>query len=517
MFLVFLGFKQKPMALINSVISWIMKKRIHQIELFMKYPHHVQDEWFSKLIENGKHTEYGKQHHFASITNYRQFSEQVPINNYDSLKPYIDRLRKGEQNVLWPTETKWFAKSSGTTAGKSKYIPVTKESLEDCHFNGGKDLLSIYVNNHPDTLIFDGRTIAMGGSHNITEVNNEEYYEGDLSAILIQNLPFWAQILRTPNLEIALMDEWESKIEKMAWSTMEHNVTTLSGVPSWTMLLMKKVLEISGKEYLKEVWPNLELFVHGGVKFDPYRQQFHDLVGPEDINYQESYNASEGFFGIQDRTNSQEMLLMLDYGIYYEFIPMNEIDLEHPQVIPLREVELGVNYAMLITTNAGLWRYKIGDTIEFTNLAPYRFFITGRTKYFINLVGEEIILDNAEKALKIACDKCNAIVDEYMAGPASENKENMHHEWLIEFVKPPENPAIFTDALDNALKSLNSDYEAKRYKDLLLKPPVLHILAQGTFYKWLKNKGKLGGQHKVPRLLNKSSFIQEVLHNNNTL
>jgi hypothetical protein len=499
------------MALINSVISWVMKKRIHQIELFMKYPHDVQDEWLTRLIDRGRQTEYGKLYDFGSIKNYRQFSERVPLNNYNSLKPYVDRLRKGEQNLLWPSETKWFAKSSGTTAAKSKYIPVTKESLEDCHFNGGKDLLSIYVNNHPDTLIFDGRSIAMGGSHNITEVNNEEYYEGDLSAILIQNLPFWAQILRTPNLEIALMDEWESKIEKMAWNTMQHNVTTLSGVPSWTMLLMKKVLDISGKEYLKEIWPNLELFVHGGVKFEPYRQQFHDLVGPVDINYQESYNASEGFFGIQDRTDSKEILLMLDYGIYYEFIPMKEIEKEHPKVLPLREVEVGVNYAMLITTNAGLWRYEIGDTIEFTSTEPYRFIITGRTKYFINLVGEEIILDNAVKALDIACKKCQVEVDEYMAGPSSSDKENMHHEWLIEFVSPPANPSVFVDALDNALKSLNSDYEAKRYKNLLLKTPVLRILKPGTFYQWLKGKGKLGGQHKVPRLVNKNTFIQEIL------
>lgn len=500
------------MAIINSVITWIIKKRIHQIDLFMKYPHDVQQEWFKKLLQAGRETEYGKKFGFESIRNYEQFKERVPINSYFSLKPYIDRLRTGEQDILWPSEIKWFAKSSGTTAGKSKYIPVSRQALEECHFKAGKDMLSIYVNNHPETMIFDGRSIAMGGSHNISDVNNEEYYEGDLSAILIENLPFWAQILRTPNREIALMDEWESKIEKMAWSTMNENVTSLSGVPSWTLLLVKKILEISGEQYIKNVWPNLEVFIHGGIKFEPYRQQFNDLVGPTGINYQETYNASEGFFGIQDRTDSKEMLLMLDYGIFYEFIPMSDIDLDHPKVLPLDQVITGVNYAMLITTNAGLWRYKIGDTIEFTSTNPYRFLITGRTKYFINLVGEEIILDNAERALQIACKKCDAIVNEYMAGPSDIKKGiEARHDWMFEFIKPPSDLSVFGDALDNALKSINSDYEAKRYRNMVLQAPQITSLKPGTFYAWLKQKGKLGGQHKVPRLLNQRTIIDEVL------
>lgn len=501
------------MAIINSVITWIIKKRIHQIDLFMKYPHDVQEEWFKKLLHAGKETEFGKKYNFDSIRNYEQYRERVPIHSYASLKPYIDRLRSGEQDVLWPSDIKWFAKSSGTTAGKSKYIPVSRHALEECHFKAGKDMLSIYVNNHPETMVFDGRSIAMGGSHNITDVHNEEYYDGDLSAILIENLPFWAQILRTPNREIALMDEWESKIEKMALITMEEDVTSLSGVPSWTLLLVKKILEISGQKYIKEVWPNLEVFIHGGIKFEPYRKQFEELVGPSGINYQETYNASEGFFGIQDRTDSNEMLLMLDYGIFYEFIPMSEIDKESPKVIPLGEVEKGVNYALLISTNAGLWRYKIGDTIEFTSTNPYRFLITGRTKYFINLVGEEIILDNAERALQVACEKCNVIVDEYMAGPADiKNGAQARHDWMFEFINPPADLAVFGDALDNALKSLNSDYEAKRYKDMILHPPQLISLKPGTFYSWLKSKGKLGGQHKVPRLLNQRPIIDEVLN-----
>lgn len=500
------------MPILNSVITWLIKKRIHQMDLFMKYPHDVQEEWFKKLLAAGKETEYGQKFGFEDIRNYEQFRQRVPVNTYGTLKPYIDRLRKGEQNLLWPSDIKWFAKSSGTTAGKSKYIPVSRHALEECHFKGGKDMLSIYINNHPDSLIFDGRSIGMGGSHNISDVNNEEYYDGDLSAILIENLPFWAQILRTPNREIALMDEWESKIEQMARITMEENVTSLSGVPSWTLLLVKKILEIKGEPYIKNVWPNLEVFIHGGIKLEPYRQQFDDLVGPGGINYQETYNASEGFFGIQDRTDSKELLLMLDYGVFYEFIPMTEIDKENPKVYHLGEVEVGINYAMLITTNAGLWRYKIGDTVQFTNTTPYRIIITGRTKYFINLVGEEIILDNAEKALLIATKKTGAIVDEYMAGPADVEKgEEARHEWLFEFTKEPDDLAVFGDALDNALKSLNSDYEAKRYKNMLLQPPSIQSLKKGTFYKWLKSKGKLGGQHKVPRLLNNRTTLEEVL------
>ena len=500
------------MALINSVITWIIKKRIHQMDLFMKYPHDVQEEWFKKLIQSGRETEYGKRFGFDDIKNYEQFRQRVPVNNYSSLKPYIDRLRKGEQDLLWPSDIKWFAKSSGTTAGKSKYIPVSRHAMEECHFKGGKDMLSIYVNNHPDTLIFDGRSIGMGGSHNISDVNNEEYYDGDLSAILIENLPFWAQILRTPNREITLMDEWESKIEQMARITMEENVTSLSGVPSWTLLLVKRILEITGEESIKTIWPNLEVFIHGGIKLEPYRKQFDKLVGPGGINYQETYNASEGFFGIQDRSDSKELLLMLDYGVFYEFIPMTEIDKEEPKVYHLSEVRKGENYAMLITTNAGLWRYKIGDTVQFTSISPYRILITGRTKYFINLVGEEIILDNAEKALEIACKKCDAIVDEYMAGPADVEKgEDARHEWLFEFVKKPKDISVFGDALDNALKSLNSDYEAKRYKNMLLQPPLIRELQNGTFYAWLKKKGELGGQHKVPRLLNQRTILEEVL------
>ena len=499
------------MALINSVISWLMKQRIHQIELFMKYPLEVQQEWLRKLMHSAKSTEWGKRYDFRSIQTYEEFRNRLPVNDYDSLKPFIDRLRQGEQNILWPTEIKCFAKSSGTTNDKSKFIPVSQEALEECHFKGGKDLLSIYCNNHPETNLFAGKAIAMGGTHQIMEVNNESYYTGDLSAILIQHLPLWVEYLRTPGLSIALMDEWESKIEKMAAATIHHDVTNISGVPSWTLLLFKKVLEISGKPDLIEVWPNFELYIHGGVNFIPYREQFSKLLPSVAVNYLETYNASEGFFGIQDRSDANDMLLMLDYGIFYEFIPFDDGSSDSSKVVSLNDVRTGVNYAIMITTNAGLWRYMLGDTIKFTSVKPYRIQITGRTKNFINAFGEELIIDNAEKALSIACNRCNAEVREYTAAPVYYSEQKGAHEWLIEFESKPEDLEFFTETLDNALKSLNSDYEAKRYHNLLLGEPMIKVIPAGTFYQWLKVKGKLGGQNKVPRLANERKYVEEIL------
>lgn len=498
--------------MLNSLLSWMIKKRIHQIELFIKYPHDVQNELFKRLISSAKDTEWGKKYDYSAINSPDEYRRRVPISDYNSLKPYIERMRKGQQNLLWNTEIKWFAKSSGTTADKSKFIPVSFEALEECHYKAGKDMLSLYFNNHPDSEIFKGRGLAMGGSSNISEVNNASYYTGDLSAILIQNLPLWVQLKKTPSRSIALMDEWESKIEKMAHVTMEHDVTSISGVPSWTIVLIKRILQISGKDNLAEVWPNLEVFFHGGVNFDPYRKQFEGLIRSPKMSYMETYNASEGFFGLQDQTHSNELLLMLDYGIYYEFVPIENIDDENPKTLLLDEVETGKNYALIISTNGGLWRYMIGDTIKFTGTNPYRIKITGRTKNFINAFGEELIIENAEKALNIACEKCNAIVSEYTAAPVyfNENK-SAAHEWLIEFTQKPRNLDVFKDNFDNALKSLNSDYEAKRYKDMVLSSPILRAVPEGTFYNWLKAKNKLGGQHKVPRLSNDRKHIDAIL------
>lgn len=499
------------MALFNSVFSWLIKKRIHQIELFKKYPVEVQNEWFRKLIAAAKDTEWGQKYGYSEIQNYKDFSSRVPINEYDDLLTYIERLRKGEQNILWNSEIKWFAKSSGTTGSKSKFIPVSYESLEECHFKAGKDLISIYYNNFPESRLFEGMSVAMGGSHTPRHINNQLYYEGDLSAILIQNLPFWAEFKRTPQLSIALMDEWESKIEMMAHETSVEDVSNISGVPSWSLLLMKRILEITGKRSMSEVWPNMEVFFHGGVNFEPYRAQFEALFPKPGMNYVDTYNASEGFFGIQDIPTQTDMLLMLDYGIFYEFIPMDELLRGEKNAIPLAEVKTDINYAMLISTNGGLWRYLIGDTVVFTSVKPYRIRITGRTRNFINAFGEELIVDNADRAFAIACERCHAGINEYHGAPVYlEGNSKGAHEWLVEFEIVPTDLELFTEIFDNALKNLNSDYEAKRYHSMVLDIPKITPLKPGTFYLWLKSKGKLGGQHKVPRLSNNREIIEEI-------
>lgn len=499
------------MPLLNSLLSWWMKKRIHQIELFMKYPHEVQQDVFQKLILSAQNTEWGKKYGYHSIKTIQDFRNRVPMQDYDSLKPHIQRLMSGEQNILWSSEIKWFAKSSGTTSDKSKFIPVSYEAIEDCHFKGAKDLLSIYCNNHPETKIFTGKGLTLSGSNHINSLSSESFY-GDISAILIQNLPLWADFIRTPDISIALMDRWEEKIEMMARTTAQENVTSISGVPTWAVVLANRILEITGKDNLTEVWPHLELFIHGAVSFVPYRDQFHRLIPSANMHYLETYNASEGFFGIQDTEELNEMLLMLDYGIFYEFIPMEEVGKENPKVLGLEDVEADKNYALAISTNAGLWRYMIGDTVKFTSLSPYRIKITGRTKLFINAFGEEVIIDNAENAVRIACEKTGSMIRDYTVAPVyfSDGKKAAH-EWLIEFEKPPVSLEFFSEVLDNALKSLNSDYEAKRYNDMALSRPIIRLLPEDTFYQWLKSKGKLGGQHKVPRLSNDRTIADEIL------
>ncbi len=497
------------MPLFNSVISWFIRKRIHQIELFMKYPHEVQEEWFEKLVNESRDTEWGKKYDYRSVRTLGDFRDRVPVSEYNELKPYIDRLRKGEQNILWPSDIRWFAKSSGTTNDKSKFIPVTQEALEECHFKGGKDLLSIYCNNNPSTRIFNGKLLGLGGSFNLDDAQADTYH-GDVSAILMENLPFWIQLIRTPDLSVALMDEWEAKLERIAQITKDEDVTNITGVPSWMLLLLNRVLVLTGKSNIGDIWPNLELFVHGGVSFVPYREKYRRIC-PAGMNYLETYNASEGFFGIQDRLDADDMLLMLDYGIFYEFMPLDQLGNSHPRTLSLDQVETGTNYALIISTNAGLWRYLIGDTLVFTSLDPYRIKITGRTRNFINAFGEELVVENADKALAIACEKSDALVKDYTAAPVFFD-ENQHaaHEWLIEFETPPANLEYFTEILDNALKSLNSDYEAKRYHNMILKTPIIRAVPEGTFYRWLREKGKLGGQHKVPRLSNERKYVDEI-------
>jgi hypothetical protein len=502
------------MEVLHTFMAWLFKTRISQIENFKKNPLSVQDSIFNQLIEAGKKTEFGKEFNFSEIKNYEDFSRLVPINDYEGLKPYIDKTMKGTENVIWNSPIEWYSKSSGTTSSRSKYLPVTSESLEQCHFNGGKDMIALYLSNYPDSKIFLGKSLTIGGSLETNPLNSESSARaGDISAVIMQNLPIWAQFVRTPSLETALMSEWEKKIEKMAMETMNENVTSIAGVPTWTIVLIQQILELKKAKNILEVWPNLEVFFHGAVAFGPYRKLFKELIPSEKMHYMETYNASEGFFGLQDQKDSDHLLLLLDYGIFYEFIPMEEFESSNPKAIPLAEVKIGKNYALVISTNAGLWRYKIGDTIKFTSTYPFRFHISGRTRHFINAFGEEVIVENAEKAVEIACDETEASIANFTAAPVYFDTLGSKgaHEWIIEFVNPPRNVEKFAEILDQSLRKINSDYDAKRYKDLALTAPLIHIAPAGLFESWLRKKGKLGGQHKVPRLSNNREYLDEIL------
>jgi len=499
------------MPILSSIVNWLNIKRLHQIDLFRKYPADVQRESLFRLLEQAKDTWYGKEYGFSEIQTLEKFQEQVPIVKYEDLQPMIMRVMEGEQDLLWPSEIKWFAKSSGTTSDKSKFIPVSWEALEDCHFRGGKDVIAIYSQNYPDNKMLTGKGLTLGGSHQINSYSNQSYY-GDLSAILIENMPFWAHFIRTPSQEVALLDDFEEKLEIITRETIRENVTSLAGVPSWNLVLIKHILEFTGKQNLLEIWPNLELFIHGGVSFTPYRDQFNKLIPSDEMHYLEVYNASEGHFSIQDEPDRDDMLLMLDYGIFYEFVPLDDVVSDNPRAIPLEDVEIGVNYAIVISTNGGLWRYLIGDTVIFTSTFPHKIIVSGRTKHFINAFGEEIIIENAEKALEIACGKSDSALSEYTAAPIFMGDDTKgSHEWLIEFEQEPADMEFFTRALDNALCSINSDYEAKRYKSITLEMPTVRNLPKGTFYRWLSSKGKLGGQNKVPRLSNDRTLIDEIM------
>jgi len=498
------------MAIIPSIIKWLNTKRIDQIELFKKYPVETQKETLYRLLARAASTEWGKKYGYSSVTSLKEYQSRFPVQTYEDIIPFVERLKSGETNLLWPGEIKWFAKSSGTTSTKSKFIPMSSESLEDCHYRAGKDILVLYTLQRPDTKIFYGKNLTLGGSHKINQFSNDSLY-GDLSAILIENAPFWVELIRTPKQKIALLEDFEKKLELITLTTINENVTSISGVPSWYLVLIKQILAYTGKADLLDVWPNLEVFFHGGISFTPYREQYRKLIKGEQMNYMETYNASEGFFGIQDDPSDSDMLLMLDYGIFYEFIPADKVNSDSPPVYTIEDVEKGVNYAIIISTNGGLWRYMMGDTIVFSSLNPHKFRISGRTKHFINVFGEEVIIDNAEKALDSACKATGSVITEYTAGPVFMDLTSKgSHEWIIEFEKEPADTARFTDVLDEALKSVNSDYEAKRYKDLNLVKPVVRIVPSGTFNKWLKDKNKLGGQNKVPRLSNTREYIEDL-------
>ena len=499
-----------PIPIFNSVASFFLKRRISQIELFKDYPVEVQQEVLRKLVVYSIDTEIGKKFEFKTIRHYNDFKERVPIVAYEDIYKDIERNRKGEQNIFWRTSIKWFAKSSGTTNAKSKFIPISFESLDDCHYKAGKDMLSLYFNNNINSELLVGKCLRLGGSKDIYE-NNNSYY-GDLSAIMIDNLPFWAELSSTPSSKVSLISEWEKKVQAIINESIDQNVTSFAGVPSWMLSLLQQVIQQTGKDNILEIWKNSEVYFHGGVSFDPYRNLYKNLFPSKDFKYFEIFNASEGFFAIQDQNNSSELLLMLDYGIFYEFIPTSQSEQD---IISLADVKLNVNYAMVITTNSGLWRYKIGDTIKFTCLNPFRIKVTGRTKHFINVFGEELVVENAEKALSMTCELTKCEITNYTVGPIfMGSKTKGSHEWLIEFEKKPDDINKFMEILDLNLQRLNSDYEAKRYKSSTLEIPKIQVARKNLFYDWLASKNKLGGQNKVPRLSNSREYLDELINLN---
>jgi hypothetical protein len=497
------------MKIFSPAISRLARLRYWRIEHWVKDPVAAQREVLQDLITHGQYTQIGRKYQFSTIFNIRKFKELVPIQTYEDLKPFIDEVMLGEADVLWNTPIEWFAKSSGTTSDKSKFIPLSQESIEDNHFQGSKDVLSIYYNAMPESDLLTGKMLIIGGSHQVHPIKDDIQY-GDLSAVLLQNSPIWSGLVRVPELSIALMDEWESKIEMLAESTIQEPVTSIAGVPTWTMVLLKRILQITGKKTIKEVWPDFELYIHGGVSFTPYRAEFKKIIGG-DCNYLEIYNASEGFFAAQDRLDEEGMLLFLDHGIFYEFMPVEAYGKENPITIGLDKVELGKNYAIVISTNGGLWRYLVGDTVQFVTLNPFRIKVSGRLKQYINAFGEELIADNSDKAISLTCASLNLVMKEYTAAPIfMSDKGAGAHEWLIEFENPPTDMHAFTIELDKNLQSVNSDYEAKRYKDIALGLPQITSVKKDCFHEWLKRKGKLGGQHKIPRLSNERKFLEEL-------
>lgn len=499
------------MSVFNSILGKYLRSRMRRIEWFMEKPHEAQEAWFQKLIRNARNTEWGKKYDYLSIKTQKDFANIVPIQDYESLKPYIERMMLGEKNILWQGSTKWFAKSSGTTSDKSKFIPVSQEHHQKCLIQGTKDTLSLYYHNNPNANIFQGKGIVMGGASELFDKYPKTKY-GDVSALMLEYMPAIAKYFYTPDMKTALMKDWEPKIKRIAEITSKENVTNLGGVPTWTIVLFREILEQTGKENILEVWPNLEIYIHGGVSFTPYHEQFQQFLPSDQVHLLEIYNASEGYFSIQSDLKQDDMLLLLDNGIYYEFLPTSEWGKDEPKAIPLSAVEIGQNYAIVISTNSGLWRYMPGDTMKFTSTSPYKIKITGRTKHFINAFGEEVMIENTDKALAMTCREMVASVQEYTVAPIYiKGDDKGGHEWLIEFDNPPKDLEAFSRLLDKNLQAVNSDYEAKRYKDMALDCLTIHSLPSGTFHSWLKGKGKYGGQNKVPRLANHRKYLEEIL------
>ena len=473
----------------------------------------IQERVLQRLVRSAAATEYGREHQFSAIRSYADFARAVPVNDYDSLKEAIHRMRYGAKDVLWPGRVRQFAKSSGTTSDKSKFIPVTPVGMRRMHMMGGRDATSIYLERNPQTRMLHGKVFTLSGSFD-PEARTPYSVAGDVSALIKASVPLPVRpLVRTaPPRELAEIRDFEEKREKVARYLLTQDITSLSGVPSWTLSIFSRALELSGKQHFLELWPNLELFVHGGVGFAPYREIFRQLIPSEKMHYMEAYNATEGFFGLQDDTAYPAMLLMIDYDLFYEFIPLTELGHPDARAVPLWETKPGVNYAILVSTSCGLWRYLIGDTVKFTRKDPYKFVITGRTRQFINAFGEELIVDNAEQGIRAASEATGAIVREYTAAPVyMDGHASCRHQWLIEFERPPRDMEAFADVLDCTLQRVNSDYEAKRYKDITLHKAEVISARDGVFNDWLKAHGKLGGQHKIPRLSNTRTYMEELL------
>lgn len=502
--------------MLDTLLTWMVKPRLARLERLRREPHAVQAELLQELLRTARHTDWGRLYGYADGLSARELAQRVPVSSYEHLYPWIERTLRGEDDVLWPGRVQWFAKSSGTTNARSKYIPVTPASLEDCHYRAGRDMVAVAQTLYPEAGVLRGKTLSLGGSlaPNTFRPDDPASFIGDVSAVIMHNLPAWAESRRTPPLDIALLGEWEEKLDRMARHVLTENVVCLAGVPTWMIVLLRRVSELAGGVPVTEVWPQLRLFMHGAVAFGPYRELFRQLIPDERMRYLEIYNASEGYLAFQDEPDSQDLLLLLDHGIYYEFMPVEEVGREHPRTLTLEQVEIGPSYALVISTNAGLWRYQIGDTVRFTSLAPYRIRIAGRTKHFLNAFGEEVVVENAEAAVAAACAATGALVRDYTAAPiyfGGGAHSRGGHQWMIEFSQPPHDEARFARVLDDTLRQLNSDYDAKRYHDLALQPPLLTVAAVGTFERWLARRGKLGGQHKVPRLSNSRELLEELL------
>jgi hypothetical protein len=502
---------------INGILTWAVQRRLASIWHFRDHPHEAQQVVLRELLRTAQATEWGRRYGFADELTGREFAQRVPISAYEELYPALERVLRGEADVLWPGRVQWFAKSSGTTNARSKYIPVTREALHECHYRAGRDMVALSTLHYPEACLLSGKTLSLGGTHgsNPLRPTDTDSRAGDVSAVIMQNLPAWAEHIRTPPLELALLDEWEEKIERIARHVQHEDVRVLAGVPTWMVVLLRRVTELAGAANVTEVWPNLHLFLHGAVAFGPYRELFRQLIPSEQMHYLEVYNASEGYLALQDEPNSEDLLLLLNHGIYYEFLPADQWDAPEPRAVPLEAVELGKSYALVISTNAGLWRYNIGDTVRFTSLAPYRIRITGRTKHFLNAFGEEVVVENAEAAVAAACRATATTVRDFTAAPiyfaGATDGSRGGHQWLVEFMNPPRDAARFAAVLDQTLRQLNSDYDAKRHRDLALAPPMLTVAPPGQFERWLARRGKLGGQHKVPRLSNSRDLLEDIM------